>query len=292
MLSLRNFRSCLILFLLIYLSSACVTNKKITVGATATLLEDIAKSANKQSDLRLIREGMPSYLMLIDGMVEAVPGNERLLITAAQGYASFAAAFIQDKDKDYAKVLYGRAKIYALRALEQIGFQDPLTRPFDDFEQALNTISKREVSYIFWAASCWGNWISLNQGSIEALAELPRVELMMKRVLKLDEGFYYGGAHIFMGILNGSRPKIAGGDLERAKEHFLKAIELGRGEFLNTYIYYARYYAKRAFDKDTFISALETVLKTPVDIKPELTLLNSVAQSKAEVMLKEADEYF
>ena len=292
MLSLLNFRSCLILFLLIYLPSACVTNKKITVGATATLLEDIAKSANKQSDLRLIREGMPSYLMLIDGMVEAVPGNERLLITAAQGYASFAAAFIQDKDKDYAKVLYGRAKIYALRALEQIGFQDPLTRPFDDFEQALNTISKRDVSYIFWAASCWGNWISLNQGSIEALAELPRVELMMKRVLKLDEGFYYGGAHIFMGILNGSRPKIAGGDLERAKEHFLKAIELGRGEFLNTYIYYARYYAKRAFDKDTFISALETVLKTPVDIKPELTLLNSVAQSKAEEMLKEADEYF
>ncbi len=292
MLSLLNFRSCLILFLLIYLPSACVTNKKITVGATATLLEDIAKSANKQSDLRLIREGMPSYLMLIDGMVEAVPGNERLLITAAQGYASFAAAFIQDKDKDYAKVLYGRAKIYALRALEQIGFQDPLTRPFDDFEQALNTISKGDVSYIFWAASCWGNWISLNQGSIEALAELPRVELMMKRVLKLDEGFYYGGAHIFMGILNGSRPKIAGGDLERAKEHFLKAIELGRGEFLNTYIYYARYYAKRAFDKDTFISALETVLKTPVDIKPELTLLNSVAQSKAEEMLKEADEYF
>ena len=290
--SLSNCRWCLIFFLLMCLPSACVTNKKITVGATANLLEDIAKSANKQSDLRLIREGMPSYLMLIDGMVEAVPDNERLLITAAQAYASFAAAFIQDKDKDYAKVLYGRAKNYALRALEQIGFNNPNTRPFDDFEQALDKMGKKDIGYIFWAASCWGNWISLNQGSIEALAELPRVELLMKRVLELDEGFYYGGAHIFMGILYGSRPKIAGGDLERAKEHFLKAIELGRGEFLTTYIYYAEYYAKKAFDKDKFISSLETVLKTPVDINPELTLLNSVAQSKAKDMLKEADDYF
>lgn len=285
-------RWCLIFFLAICLPFACVANKKITVGATATLLEDIAKSANKQSDLRLIREGMPSYLMLIDGMVEAVPDNERLLITAAQGYASFAAAFIQDEDKEYAKVLYSRAKNYALRALEQIGFQNPLTRPFDDFELALNTIDKQDVDYVFWAASCWGNWISLNLGSIEAVAELPRVELMMKKVLNLDEGFYYGGAHIFMGILYGSRPKIAGGDLERANKHFQKAIELGRGEFLNTYIYYARYYAKKAFDKDAFISSLETVLKTPVDINPELTLLNSVAHSKAEDMLKEVEEYF
>lgn len=292
MLCFHHFRSCLIFFLLLYLPSACVTNKTIVVGATASLLEDIAESASKQSDLRLIREGMPSYLMLIDGMVEAVPDNEHLLITAAQSYASFAAAFIQDEDKEYAKVLYGRARNYAIRALEQIGFNNPLTRPFDDFEQALNALSEQDIKYIFWAASCWGNWISLNLGSVEALAELPRVELMMKRVLKLDEGFYYGGAHIFMGILYGSRPKIAGGDLERAKEHFLKAIELGRGEFLFTYIYYANYYAKKAFAKDSFVATLETVLKTPADIKPELTLLNSVARRKAEEMLKEVDEYF
>ena len=148
MLFLRYVRSCLI-FLLICLPLACVTNKTITIGATASLLEDISKSAYKQSDLRLIREGMPSYLMLIDGMVEAIPDNERLLITAAQGYASFAAAFIQDEDKEYARVLYGRAKNYALRALEQIGFKNPQTRPFDDFEKALDAGSKRDIPYIF-----------------------------------------------------------------------------------------------------------------------------------------------
>ena len=280
------------LLILICLPIACATSKTMTVGATASLLEDIAKSAYRQSDLRLIREGMPSYLMLIDGMVEAVPDNERLLISAAQSYASFASAFIQDEDKDYARVLYARAKDYALRALVQIGLKNPVSKPFDAFEADLNTLGKKNVPYFFWAASCWGNWISLSQGSIEALAELPRVELLMKKVLELDEGFYYGGVHIFMGILNGSKPKMAGGNLDLARKHFLKAIELGRGEFLMTYIYYADYYAKKSFDKELYVSTLETAVKTPADIAPDLTLLNTVAHIKAREMLNEADEYF
>ena len=280
------------LFLLIALITACATGKTMTVAATASLLEDVAKASNKQSDLMLIRRGMPSYLMLIDGMVEALPDNKRLLISAAQLYASYASAFIQDEDKVYATALYARARDYALRALEKNGFKNPLTRPFDDFAIGLYDLKKKDVPYIFWAASCWGSWISLKQGSMEAMAELPRVELLIKKVLELDEAFYYGGAHIFMGVLDASRPRIAGGDLDRARDHFLKAIELGDGKFLMARIYYADYYAKKAFDRELFISILEKVREIPADNPPELTLLNTVAHTKAKEMLNQVDEYF
>jgi len=242
--------------------------------------------------LKLIREGMPSYLMLIDGMVEALPDNKKLLITAAQSYASYASAFIEDEDKAYAIALYAKAKTYALRALEQNGFKNPLTRPFDDFESGLQKTKKKDVPYLFWAASCWGSWISLNRWSMEAMAELPRVELMMKRVLVLDEAFYYGGAHIFMGILEASKPRIAGGNLNIARDHFRKAIELGDGKFLMTEVYFADYYAKKAFDRELFIATLKDVLQTPVDIEPELTLLNSVAHIRAKKMIDAADDFF
>jgi hypothetical protein len=280
------------LFLLIALLTACATGKTMTVAATASLLEDVANASYKQSDLVLIRRGMPSYLMLIDGMAEALPNNKRLLISAAQLYASYASAFIQDEDQIYATALYARARDYALRALEQNGFKNPATRPFDDFEIGLYDLGKNDVPYIFWAASCWGSWISLNRGSMEAMAELPRVELLMKRVLELDEAFYYGGAHIFMGVLDASKPRVAGGDLDRARDHFLKAIELGDGKFLMARIYYADSYAKKAFDRELFISILEKVLATPADITPELTLLNTVAHTKAKEMLNQVDEYF
>lgn len=290
--SMQFCRRILLLFLLIAVLTGCATSKTMTVAATASLLEDVAKASSKQSDLMLIRMGMPSYLMLIDGMVEALPDNKRLLISAAQLYASYASAFIQDEDKVYATALYARAREHALRALEQNGFKNPATRPFDDFEMGLNDLGEKDVSYIFWAASCWGSWISLNQGSMEAMAELPRVELLMKRVLELDETFYYGGAHIFMGVLEASKPKVAGGDLDRAQDHFLKAIELGDGKFLIARIYYADHYARKAFDRELFISILEKVLEIPADITPELTLLNSVAHTKAKEMLTQVDEYF
>jgi tetratricopeptide (TPR) repeat protein len=264
----------------------------MTIGATAQLLEDIAKSTNKQTDTRVIREGMPAYLLLMDGMVEGWPDNERLLIAAAQGYATFASAFVEDQDRAYATVLYARAKEYALRSLEQRGFKNPVSRSLDDFDAGLNALGKNDVPYMFWTAMCWGNWIRLNMGSMEALAELPRVEAMMKRVLTLDAGYYYGGPHIFLGIWYSSRPKIAGGDLDAARKHFEKAIELGRGKFLMAYVYYADNYARKAFDKKLFIALLEKALDTPADTIPELTLLNTVAQTKAREMLDNLNELF
>ena len=290
--SMQPCKNILILIALISLLASCSTSKTLTVATTASLLEDVAIASYKQSDLNLIRQGMPSYLMLIDGMVEALPDNKRLLISAAQLYAAYASAFIQDENREYAAALYARARDYGLRALVQNGFNDPATRPFDDFDFGLSELGKQDVPYIFWAASCWGGWISLNQGSMEAMAELPRVEKMMKRVLELDEAFYYGGAHIFMGVLDASRPAVAGGDLKRARNHFLKAIELGEEKFLMANIYYANYYAKKVFDRRLFIEILQKTLEIPADVTPELTLLNTVAHKKAKEMLDRVDDYF
>jgi hypothetical protein len=264
----------------------------MTVAASATLLEDIAKSAYKQTDTRVIREGMPAYLLLMDGMVEAWPNNEQLLLVAAQGYATFASAFVEDQDKAYAKVLYARAKDYALKSLAQRGFEAPATRSFDDFQTGLEEMGQKDIPFLFWTATCWGNWIRLNMGSMEAMAELPRVELMMKRVLTIDESYYYGGPHLFMGIWYAARPKIAGGNLSLSRKHFLKAIELGEGKFLMAYIYYADHYARKSFDKELFESLLEKAISERVDSIPELTLLNSVAQKRAAEMLNQVDELF
>ena len=282
----------LLLLLFTTLFQACSFNKKMTVVSAASLLEEVAKSSYKQSELRVIQKGMPAYLMLMDGMVEAWPKNERLLIAAAQGYASYASAFIEDHDRIYARTLYGKAKDYALRSLARRGFERASERSFDDFEKGLTNLRKKDVPYLFWAAANWGSWIGLNLNSMEAMAQLPRVELMMRRVLELDERFYYGGPHLFMGIWYASRPKIGGGNLKLAQNHFKRAMELGEGKFLMTHVSYAYHYARRAFDKDLFTSTLSQVIETPADTLPELTLLNTVAHQKAKKLLNNAEKYF
>jgi hypothetical protein len=288
----RNWPGIFSIIFTLAIVAACIPNKQMTVGSAATLLEEVSNSANKQSDLRVIREGMPAYLMLIDGMVEAVPDHARLLITAAQAYASFASAFVEDADREYASTLYEKAKKYALRALELRGLKNPVYKPFDAFEEALNQLGKDDVPCMFWTATCWGSWIRLNLGSMAAVAELPRVEALMKRVLVLDEQFYFGGPHLFMGIWFASRPKMAGGDLTRARQHFQKALKFSQDKFLMTQVYYADHYARKTFDKELFVSTLKNVLNARADQIPQLTLLNTVAQKKAKELLAEADDYF
>ncbi|HXX34442.1 MAG TPA: TRAP transporter TatT component family protein [Thermodesulfobacteriota bacterium] len=277
---------------LLFLLSACLPNKKLTVGATATLLQEVASASSKQSDLRILREGMPAYLMLMDGMIQAWPDNDQLLIAGAESYSSFASLFVEDQDEAYARVLYARGKEYALRSLEIRGLKNPVDRSFDEFKEALRRLGKKDVPYLFWSATCWANWIRLNLDSMEALSELPKVEWMMGRVLELDEEFYYGGPHLFMGIWYASRPKIAGGDLQKAHEHFTKALELGQGKFLMAYVYYAKYYARKMMDKELFISTLQKVLETPAETSPNLILANTVAKKEAKELLSRVGDYF
>lgn len=286
-------RACIIFSaILLFMLCACLPNKKLTVAATATLMEEVAKASSRQSDLRTLREGTPAYLMLIDGMIQAVPDNDRLLLAGAQSYSSFASLFLEDQDKEYANLLFQKGKEYALRSLEARGFKDPLRRSFDDFNEGLKKLTKKEVPYLFWTATCWANWILLNLDSVEAISELPRVEWMMRRALELDEGFYYGGPHLFMGIWFASRPKIAGGDLNKAQEHFLRALDLGQGKFLMSYVYYAKYYARNKMDKELFVATLQKVLEAPSDKSSDLVLANTVARKEAKELLSRVKEYF
>lgn len=290
-----SFRFCIWFSLLLFLissQSACLYSKKVRVGTAALLVEDVAKAAYKQSDLRTIREGMPAYLMLMDGMIETWPDNAELLIAAAQAYSSFASILGGDQDKEYTKLLAGKAKNYALRSLAQRGFKDAVKSPFDEFKKDVQASGKKDVPYIFWTAACWANWIMLNLDSIEAMAELPRVELLIRRAQELDEGFYYGGPDLFLGIWLASRPAIAGGDLKKAQQYFLRALDLGKGKLLMAYVYYADNYARRTLDKELFVSTLNKVLETPADIVPELTLVNTIAKAKAKELLSHVDEYF
>jgi hypothetical protein len=272
--------------------SACIPSKRLTVAAVGSVLEEVATASSKQSDITVIREGTPAYLMLIDGLIEAYPQNEELLIAGAKAYSSYAALF-SEEERDKARLLYLKAKEYGLRALsKRREFKEVLPKPLNQFEPCLGELGKKDVPALFWTASCWGSWISLSTDSVEALAEVPKVICMMQRVLDLDEAFYYGGAHLFMGVYHTSRPEAYGGNPEKACSHFNRAFELSQEKFLMAHVLYAKYYARQTFDRELFVSTLEKVLEAPADSVPELTLVNTVAKQQAKELLEKVDDYF
>jgi tetratricopeptide (TPR) repeat protein len=282
-----------ILLLPLAFHSACIPSKRLTVAAVGSILDEVARASSKQSDISILREGTPSYLMLIDGLIEAYPQNEQLLVAGAKAYSAYAALFSEREDQEKARRLYLKGKQYGLRALsKRREFRELVLKPLDQFEPCLQGFGKKDVPALFWTASCWGSWISLSTDSVEAMAEVPKVLCLIHRVLELNEGFYYGGPHLFMAVYHSSRPRAYGGNPEKAHRHFEKAFELGQEKFLMAHVLYAKYYARQAFDRELFISTLEKVLKAPADSVPELTLLNTVAKQQAKRLLERVDDYF
>ena len=139
--------------------------------------------------------------------------------------------------------------------------------------------------------SAWAGYIQQNTSDWNAVAELGRVEAIMARIVALDEGYQYGQAHMYLGVLNSILPASLGGKPEQAKAHFEEAVLLSDGKNLLAQVLYAEKYARLVFDRELHDSLLNEVLAADPDVHG-LTLQNTYAQQQAEALLADADDYF
>jgi hypothetical protein len=265
----------------------------LTIGATSGILEGGFEAMNQETDLQLAEAAIPADLKLLDGLILKAPDNKELLLLGAQGYASYALGFVEDSSIARASEMYLRARNYGLRILfKNKLFRGSFDGNLDGFQRALSTFERRDVPAVFWTANAWGNYINLNRDNIEALADLPKVEAMMRFVLKNDEAYFYGGAHIFFGTIEASLPPIFGGDTTSARSHFERAIQISDGKFLMAYYYYAKTYAVMRQDKGLFESLLNKVINAPDRILIQQDLANAIAKSKSKALLERENDYF
>jgi hypothetical protein len=148
-----------------------------------------------------------------------------------------------------------------------------------------------DLPLLYSHAVAWAGWIQTNSGDWKAIADLPKVEAAMRKVLQLDEKYEQGGAHLYMGVLLTLRPASLGGRPEQGKVHFTRALELSNGHNLMAKVLYARHYARLVFNRELHDGLLQEVLAADVEY-PDLTLMNVMAQTQAKELLETSDEYF
>jgi len=266
--------------------------QKLAVGATGGIIEKTLESLYEEPDLKLAETSIAANLKMLDGLIKSDPGNSRFLQIAVEGYTGYALAFAEDEEPARAQSFYKRAKEYGILLLRQNKrFSESLDGSLSDFEAALQSMKTDDVPALFWTANAWASYINMSRADVNALMDLPRALAMMQRVLELDERFYFGGPHYFFGTIYASLG-MAGGNPQKAKMHFEKALEISEGKFLMTRVFYARYYAVSELDEELFKNELHKVIETPGDILPEYRLLNEVAKKKARLYLSQMDELF
>ncbi len=275
-------------------SCGCST-QQLAVRAMAPTMNDLLMRVNDQHDPELVREGVPSNLLLLDGLASIDPGNAEMAVLTAQAYCSYALIFVMDDDKDRARVLFEQGREHALRALEEehSGFARAADGgDIPSFAAAVGKVERDEIAPLFWLGNCWAGAINSAKGSARALVALPKVEALMARAIELDETYYFAGPRLFMGIYHAGRPKALGGDPKRSKENFDRAVELTSGKFLLTKVFYAQYYAVQTQDRELFEALLNEVVAAPDDVLAGQTLATRVAKQKAKRLLDDADSFF
>jgi hypothetical protein len=270
----------------------------LLVGGCASLVIDplvgpLTNSLEKQTDLRLIADGTPTLLLMIDGLTAEHPDNKKLLLAGVESYSAYTNTIYELGETERAARLSSKARDYgkALLRLSLAG-KEGLPTALDEFTNRLALLNKDEVPALFWSGYGWGTWIRLQDGSPASLADLPKVEQIMLRVVELDESYYHGAAHIFLGFYYGSRPEGLGGNLEKSRYHFERALQLSDRNFLLTQVTYAESYARLTFNRELFTNLLTEVLNHKDAENSELAASNQLAKIKAAKLLGQIDAYF
>ena len=260
-------------------------------SATSRMADDLTTAMLNQNDLETVREGAPAYLIMIDGLIQGDPENTKLLLAGSKLYFSYTSAFVDDEER--AKRLAEKSLDYSRTALciEIPDLCTVLSEKLDVFKQALNNTSSKDLPVLYGYANALASWTQTNAADWNAIAKLPQLTALFERCIELDENFDNGGAHIFLGVLGTKLPPSFGGKPEQGRAHFERAIEISNGKNLMIYVLMAESYARLVFDQELHDELLQTVLEQPAT-EPGFTLINTLAQQRAAVLLEESADFF
>lgn len=257
---------------------------------STTFIEPTVANLQKQTDLELVCEGSPSYLLMIDSMIASDSNSKSLLMAGSQAYSGYIGAmgecgYPRERIKTVSEKAnqYGTALLTRTLSLEEAAGSDQL-------ERRLAQLGRSDVPSLFWGALARLNWIQQQQGAPAAMAELVTVELIMARLLELDETYQAGAPHLFFGGYYATRPPMFGGDPDKSRDHFEKALDISQRQFLLIQVTYAETLARQLFDKELHDTLLQEVLDFPLQSASQYNLSNQIAKRKAKRLLDE--DYF
>lgn len=254
-------------------------------GDAAQLISQANEYWNQRHDMAQLEQA----LALFEKAATIDTENLELFITIARGNYFLADAYLTE-DKDQQTAVYEKSLSFAEKAMAIDPEFKELVEGGEMVEDAIRVLDVEYVGAIYWGSASLGKW-GLNKGLATILKNKERGRKMMERCVELDETYFYGGPHRWFGSYYGKLPTIAGRDLNKAKEHFDKALAIAPNYF-GTRVLQSEYYSKNAQDKELFRSDLEFVLNTPSDVIPELVPEQDAEKKKAQEMLDAIEDTF
>ena len=260
-------------------------------NAASGLADNLSAAVLNQDDPETVRDGAPAYLLLLDSFLEGSPEDPALLSAAATLYATYGTVFADDTER--AARLTARARNYSSKGL--CNSYSPACEwdgmLFDDYQKTLGGLREKHADVVFAHGLSSLAFIRAHSADYTAIAGLPYSEALFERYLEINDGSDDAAVYTYLGILNTLIPPALGGDPEKGRAHFERAIEISGGTDLSAKVEYANGYARLLYERELHDRLLTEVLAADPNV-PGATLLNVLAQRQAEELLATADDYF
>jgi hypothetical protein len=258
--------------------------------ATDRFSTNLGTAVLNSEDPGTVRDGLPSYLILLDSLVLGADADPNTLLAAAKLNSAYAGNFTGD-DKLRARRLSKKAFDYARRATCA---QDPalcaaIDADPETFAKVVAADGNTALMYVL--AGAWAGYLQANSEDWGAIADLPKIQVLLERVVALDPAHDKGQAWTYLGVINSLRPEAIGGKPAEGRRNFEQAIELSGGRNLYAKTLFAEFYARLVFDQELHDKLLNEVLAAD-PVAPGFTLMNVLAQERAKKLLESGKDYF
>ena len=258
----------------------------------------------RDDDPELVRGAVPFALKSMESLLDSSPDHKGLLTALCRGFTQYAVAFVrQDAEEardpearragmERTRRLLLRAREYGMRGLSvgRMGFPPALSA---DPSAAAARIDAADVPLLYWTGVAWSFAVSASSDDPSLLADLPRIEALMRRALALEERYDAGAIHEYFVAFEGGRPEAMGGSVDRARYHMERALALSGGRKVSPLVTFAETVSVRTQDRRGFLDLLDRALAFDArSAAPEHRMGNLVSQRRARWLKGRVDELF
>jgi len=290
------------------LISAGCSLETMAVNTTAGILSRGEGVARSYFDWESAGYASPAGIIQFEGMHMISTDNAQLSLSLVKSYMAYAYGWVMDAyeiadqagdselaehHKYRAHLMYSRARDLALRVVAQ---RDPNVRK--ELERDPQTLAKylrktfdeEDLPGLFWLMMSWTSAIN-NSPRAEDMSDMAALRVIAEWVMEKNPGYEDAGALVFLGGFESSMPKAYGGNPEKGKALFERALALtGRKNHI-LHINYAKLYAVNQQDRKLYVSLLHEIIEAGDQGAP-FRMSNKVARRRAVRALARVDEYF
>lgn len=258
--------------------------------------ENLGDAVYNSNDPATVRDGLPAYLLLLDALVRGQEagkaGNAPLLFAAAGLNGAYAGSFTGE-DGVRAQRLSAKALDYARRGtcLRDARLCEAMTGPVEPFQARVAAAGPDDVDTLYALGSAWAAYLQAHRDDWGAIAELPKIQSLLERVVALDPTHDRGMARVYLGVLHSLRPEAVGGRPELGRAHFEAAIGQSGGRNLYAKVLMAETYSRLVYDQPLHDRLLAEVLAAD-PTEPGFTLMNVLAQERAKALVASGKDFF